>query len=109
MKKLFYLSLLLLPLLGGCKKEKLTDCQEKNIGYIGFSNKTNDAYDIWIDNKHYKQQPANSYTEYLKGFPAGKVYRIRAVQVSGYVRNPKQKHYNITLNMCDERLIVIEN
>lgn len=108
MKKLIYLFFLIVPLLVGCKKEKLTACQEKNIGYIGFNNKTNDAYDIWIDNKYYKQQPANSYTEYMKGFPAGKVYRIRAVQVSGYLFSPTRKDYNITLNMCDEKMIVIK-
>ncbi len=107
MKKL----LLLLPflVLFGCEeKDNRTKCQRENIGYIAFKNDTDDAYDIWIDNKHYKQQPANSYTTYFQEFSAGKVYYVKAVQVSGYVFKPSVYNYKITLNQCDEKWVIIE-
>jgi hypothetical protein len=93
----------------GCKKEEpvapLTECQKENVGYMAFQNKSNDAYDVWINNEYYRQIPANSHETVFKKYPAGKVYRIKVQQVAGYVVNPTVKNFEITLNQCDEKQI----
>jgi len=92
-----------------CKPEEpdnRTACQKKNVGYMAFQNKSNDAYDIFINNEYFKQQPGNSYMQQYAEFPAGRAYVIKVQQVSGYILYPTVKTYNVTLNQCDQKNIV---
>lgn len=112
MKKTILIGLLAIVLLAGfvgCEKEDpkvpLTECQKENIGYIAFYNTSEDAYDIWINNNHLKQQPGKSYTKNYLKLAAGRAYTITVRQVSGYVSSPTVKKINITMNQCDEKKI----
>lgn len=107
MKKTIF-SLLVILSLAGCQSEvedNRTECQKENVGYLAFQNTSDDAYDIFIDNKYYKQQPGNSVSSVWTKFPAGKSYNIKVQQVSGYLFSPTIKSYTVTLNQCDEKKI----
>lgn len=94
-----------LVLLFGCNNEpKLTYCQEHNIGYVKFVNNSNNAYDIWLNDTYFKQQPGNTYIDSVK-FSAGKSYKIYVKQVAGYILYPTEKTYNVTVNTCDYKTV----
>jgi hypothetical protein len=105
MKKILIYSFIFI--LFGCTSNEpvLTECQKENIGYFGFVNESSNAYDIFIDNKYYTQQPGKSHSSKWIKFPAGKQYTIKVQQVSGYIFNPTIKTYKVTLNQCDEKEI----
>lgn len=108
MKKLAYLLALIAFLsFASCEKNEpvLTECQKQNIGYITFENNSKHAFDIWINNKYYKQQPGKTIAKNIV-FDAGKSYTIDVKQVAGYIFYPTEKRFDITLNMCDEKTII---
>lgn len=108
MKNLIYVFFIVVILsLAACEKEEpdlRTECQKNNIGYVTFRNQSTHAFDIWIDNEYYRQQPGNTYINKVS-FQAGYSYKIYVKQVAGYVFYPTEKTFNITVNMCDEKEI----
>lgn len=71
MKRIFYLLAITLALFA-CKSNEpvLTECQEENVGYFAFENKSSNAYDIFINGSLYKQQPGNSISSSWIKYPA---------------------------------------
>jgi len=100
---LFFVSMMLIAC--ASNEPELTECQKENVGYLKFNNTSSNAYDIFIDGTHYKQQPGNSISSSWVKFKAGKAYVIKVQQVSGYIFSPTVKNFNVTINQCDEKTI----
>ena len=105
-KILFFVAIALIAI--SCEEtveDNRTECQKENIGYIKFSNTSSDAYDVFVNNVHYKQQPGNTVSGSWLKYAAGKQYNIKVQQVSGYIFTPTVRNYTVTLNQCDEKTV----
>ncbi len=109
MKNLIYVFFLgVFLFLSSCEKEEpdlRTECQKNNWGYITFRNQSTHAFDIWIDNDYYRQQPGKTYINKVP-VEAGYSYKIYVKQVAGYIFSPTEKTFNVTINTCDEKEVI---
>lgn len=109
---IYYFFLIMVFSFMSCEKQEeidlRTECQKNNIGYITFRNQSKHAFDVYINDKHYKQQPGNSYIKKVP-FNAGKTYEIYVRQAAGYIFYPTEKTFNVTINTCDEKEVAYTN
>ena len=99
MKKLLILFSIAL-LFSSCTKEK--DCEVNDSFYMELNNGSNNPYDVYVNDVFLETLDGKKQETYQ--IPAG-YFKIKVIQVSGYLLYPTEKEYTGSVAACESYYI----
>jgi len=106
MKKIFLISLLVLAVLAGCKKDDpASECEKNNTGILQVTNTKSNPYDISVEGLYMGRVNPGNFEDFVVD---SKYLNIKATQVSGYILYPTIIERSVFIDRCERKVFVLE-